>query len=308
MAPVTSASFQEAVDSTANMKQMIKSPNVVEKCAAMCVKYDITEADLIGRIDAFLTNEMKEELSLETFGRFEQEINRQSNKQARNPTSMSSSAHTATKPPLAKRALDTPSPAMAAQNKRAHVSFATPDEIGKTAKIPFRHGEEASPGTSQSPTIFAAGSSSDNAAGNENAGVVPRPIHTYKNRPNVGVSMATLNPSLGMRGEFEPSERKPLGKQSVQLSSRNPRANTHLYPIRPLSIPRHAVQDRNQRGRLRKRDTTLSIHVYHPRRAVTLCGQALDRDARGHVRHGFHRAFGPAAGRCAVARYRLGMR
>ena len=238
MAPVTSASFQEAVDSTASSKAMIP-PNIVEKCAAMCVKYDITEADLIGRIDAFLTNDMKEILTPDIFGKFEQEINRQSNKQARNPTSMSSSTHTATKPPLAKRALDTPSPALVAQNKRAHVSFATPDEIGKTAKIPFRHGEEASPGTSQSPTIFAAGSSSDNAAGNENAGVVPRPVHTYKNRPNVGVSMATLNPTLGMRGEFEPSERKPLGKCSVLLETPSDRHSlttvshpslTHRYP------------------------------------------------------------------------------
>ena len=210
MAPVTSASFQEAVDSTEGTQKMIKSSNIVEKCAAMCVKYDITESDLLGRIDAFLTNEMKDELAIDNFGKFEQEINRQSNKQARNPTSMSSSTHTATKPPLAKRALDTPSPALAAQNKRAHVSFATPDEIGKTAKIPFRHGEEPTPSTSQSPTIFAAGSSSDN--GIENAGVVPRPAVTYKNRPNVGVSVATLNPSLGMRGEFEPSDRKPLGK------------------------------------------------------------------------------------------------
>jgi hypothetical protein len=47
---------------------------------ALCEKYSIAMTDVIGRIEAFLINNTLEILAIESFGKFEQEIHRESTK------------------------------------------------------------------------------------------------------------------------------------------------------------------------------------------------------------------------------------
>jgi hypothetical protein len=47
---------------------------------ALCEKYSIEMTDVVGRIEAFLINNTLEILAIESFGKFEQEIHRESTK------------------------------------------------------------------------------------------------------------------------------------------------------------------------------------------------------------------------------------
>ncbi len=69
--------FKNAV-LTAKMTEM--KDTIVEKCVLLCEKYSLKYDEFLGKIEAFLINNSLEVLDLEPFGKFEQEIHRESSK------------------------------------------------------------------------------------------------------------------------------------------------------------------------------------------------------------------------------------
>jgi DNA polymerase alpha subunit B len=80
-------------------------------------------------------------------------------------------------------------------------TFQTPANLGKAPKNLMTTVEGASPEFTVSPASITGGAEA--------------PKVTYEQRQNAGQSVVTMNQALGMRGQFEPSDRQPLGMRCI---------------------------------------------------------------------------------------------
>ncbi|KAJ1436126.1 DNA polymerase alpha/epsilon subunit B-domain-containing protein [Ochromonadaceae sp. CCMP2298] len=205
-----------------SMESLISEPDVLQKCVVLWSRYKQPLSDFLVHLEAFVLNSDSESLTPELMGSFEQVLHKESQKEQKE-------AQAAGKGVVAgkdKEDLHHTSPDATTLGKRSP-DFKTPN-LDKASKMPAR----AAPGATASKAgslgvsfgkqsqSQSQGQSQSQSQGQSQgsqgmsqleAGLSQGSAVAYATRPNQGQPMATLNPGLGTRGEFDPSDRKPIG-------------------------------------------------------------------------------------------------
>lgn len=180
--------------SSAISKSGIEVPDqeTLKKCLHLCDQYNLTTKDFVNQLDAF-TCGCNEKLSMENFGKFEQEVRR-------NFTNASKSIDKR-KQLTNKRSYETnQSPGLHFEYEPRKITQTTTPNEDKKMKIPFIE------------DIISSNTSNSNWSSPQIENSV------FKNRQNSGQIILDINNSLGKRGNFEKSDSKPIGIRCKLIS------------------------------------------------------------------------------------------